>query len=179
VPGRRAGADEPPPPLPRRSATRRRIDDELDAAEGEERRERRGAGSGTGMKIGLIVRGVVLVLLVFGCGVTGIVVLVMTLGGGTTQSVSVGLAPNASHDRFFQVNRGQRIQVQATALNPGAPQANLGIVILLNGNMVASNNPGGANPSITFDAQVPGNYVVRVVNRGPNFINARLNTTIR
>lgn len=69
---------------PRKSSARRRIDEELDEIDDEDRRKRRKArkGSGNGLKIGLIIGAVVLVLLMLVCGVGGVLLIVFGFAGG-------------------------------------------------------------------------------------------------
>ncbi len=173
-----AAAEEAPPP-PRKSATRRRIDDELDEHDDDgrrERRKRRASGSGTGLKIGLAIGGVVLIVLFLACGIGGAVALFMIDWGGSAPNYNISLAPGTQNQRNFTWRGGQRVQIIVTTdRNPGIFQPDVDLYILRRGNIIAADTR--ISPDCNLTILVPGNdtYTVRVVNLGPGRANSHVN----
>jgi hypothetical protein len=174
----RSEVDAPPP---RRSATRRRIDDEMDEYADEDRREKRRArkGSGSGLKIGIIIGLVAVVLLVLGCGVVGIIFVAIGLGGGGIageNNYALNLAPNAQNDRTFQFQGGQRVTVTVTTARAFGPlQPDVDLFILHRGNVIAFDTRVHPDCLVTFVAPANDTYIVRVKNLGPGRASSRVN----
>jgi hypothetical protein len=169
-----------PPPLPR-SATRERIDAELDEHEREDRRERRRArrGGGGGLKIALTVGGILVGLALFlsciGLVVGGIIWWVMEAPSGN-QNYTVNVAPGAHSDRTIRAKANQRVRVELTTPNAG-PLPTVGVHILRNGAVIASPEAVGGNLTLNWTAPADDRYTVRVVNRGPGFAHSRVRIT--
>jgi hypothetical protein len=174
-------ADEAPPPPPKRSATRKRIDEELDEHDEGERRQRRKAkkGSGAGLKIGLIIGVVVLVLIVMGCGLIGVLAIIFggsLFGGGVGGGdYTTNLAPNTHHDRTFTFTRGQRVTITVTSdRNAGPFQPDVDLFVLHRGNIIASDVRISPDCFVNFVAPANDSYTVRVNNLGPGFARSRV-----
>ncbi len=130
---------------------------------------RRKQGSGTGLKVGLIIGGILLVLLLLGCGVTAVLAIVFGFGGlNPDGSYTVSLAPNTQNERGFHFQAGQRVTVTVTTTRAFGPiQPDVDLFIVHRGRVIASDERIHPDCHVTFIAPANDNYIVRVRNLGP------------
>ena len=187
---------ETPEAPPRKSSARQRIDDELDEIDDEQRRQRRKArkGSGTGLKIGLIVGTVVFVMLVLSCGLGITLVIVfwnpggpggqpagggVVVGGGANlggaATYNLNLAQGRQDSRVFTFRGGQNVTITVTTDRAqGAPQPLIAVQVLQGGRAIATMRSNNAVFNHTFNAPADGGYQIRVQNQGPGAARTRV-----
>jgi hypothetical protein len=167
---------------PRESTARRRIDQEPDETDADERRGRRKPrkSSGAGLTIGLIIGGVALVVLVLGCGLVSVIAIAFWDGGGIgadrgPRTYQLVLNVNDFNERRFHFNTGQRVTV-ASATDPvgGRLQPHVSVQVVHRGRAIATVQGNRRDQSINFVAPANDSYTVRVQNLGPGVANSRI-----
>ena len=186
--GQAPAADEDEPPPPRKSERRKQIDAELEESDRDDRRRRRrtSAGMSPGLKITLIVGGILAALMVVGCGGLAVIWIVVgslgggggggggvVLGGGTTYDVN--LMPNFHHDRVISFRAGQPVNITVTTNRvPGPFQPDVDLFVLHRGMIIAQDVRISPDCNVAFVAPANDSYIVRVQNLGPNVARSRV-----
>ena len=177
-PGKRAAAVLAEEEAPRRRRRTRRDDedDEDDEEEDDRPRKRKKAaskGMATGLKIGLIVGGAVLLLGALGCG--GLLIGMSMMGGGAPpvgpQTYTVNnLRPKTKNDRnvFFQAGKAVTVSVNSNVM---MPRTDVDLHVIHNGQIIAMDEALVPNCRVNFVPAASGNYTLQVRNLGPGSAN--------
>jgi hypothetical protein len=176
-----AKAEREPPP--RRRSRRREDDDEDDDRRPRDKPKKE--GTAVGLKVGLILGGVLLLVLVLLCGGgTAIYFAVRDPGGrpavagGQNISYTVNLNPGGASERPVSVRQGQRVSVIVTS-TVTMPNTDVDLAVQRGPNRIAGDFTIGPNCRVEFVAPATDRYGVRVNNRGPGAANSRVNVIVQ
>jgi hypothetical protein len=170
-----------PPPLeePHLSETRKRIDAELDDIDQDERRQRRRVKErgAEGRKFGIILGGIFLVVVILGCGATGIAALILSGGfGGRTAPANyrVSLAPRTQNIERFRFEAGQQVTIQVRTDHIPNTKQDVDLYVLRGEAEIAKDIRVSPDCDVTFVAPATDTYRVRVVNLGPDHAHSQV-----
>jgi hypothetical protein len=165
-----------PPP-----GRRRRVEEQEDEEEDERttrrkerKRQQQRTKMATGVKVGLIVGGILLLFVLVLCagGVVAVIYLIGRGGAGGDRSFTVSnLAPGRSEDRFFTFQQGKRIIITSTNTLT-FPNTDVDLHVF-RGNallpMAVDTRLPREDPNcrVEFVAPATDTYRIRVVNLGP------------
>ncbi|MFO0966158.1 MAG: GYF domain-containing protein [Gemmataceae bacterium] len=136
---------------------------------GSRRRTAPAPGMSTGLKVGLIVGGCVLALVVIG------VILIVTLSGASrSESFTMELFPGDSRNRTVNVKAGQTVEVDVrTTLRGGFADVDLDIFDP-RGNLIAQDTSPDKDCHASFRAMMAGLYRIELRNLGPGGASSRV-----
>jgi GYF domain 2 len=180
--GAEGGTAKPEREPPRRRSRRREDDDE--DGDRRSRDKPKKEGMAVGLKVGLILGGVLLLVLVLLCGGgTAIYFAVRNPGrpvaaGGQNLSYTVNLIPGGANERPVSVRQGQRVSIIVTS-TVTIPNTDVDLAVQRGPNRIAGDLTVGPNCRVEFVAPATDMYRVRVNNRGPGVANSRVNITIQ
>jgi hypothetical protein len=173
-----------PKPPPGRRTRRKDDDDEEDERESKRdarKRKAEKAKMAVGVKVGLILGGIVFVLLFLGCAGGGLLWLtfsrenprpivnnVPNQGGRAIQDFTIpNIFANNFAERRVNLRQGQRVTITATS-NVSHPHTDVDLFIIRasNNGHIASDQSIGPNSRVEFVVPATDSYIIRVENLG-------------
>ena len=162
---------QPKPPPGRRTRRNDEEDeeDERESKRGARKRTEEKAKMAVGVKVGLILGGVVFVLLLLGCAGGGLVWLTFARTKNAPQDFTVpNILANNFAERRVNLRQGQRVTIVATS-NVTHPMTDVDLFIIRASNNahVTSDQTIGPNSRVEFVVPATDSYIVRIENLGP------------
>jgi GYF domain 2 len=170
-PGKKASYTQPKPPPGRRTAPKDEDeDDEEDSKEAKKKARKKqedSAKTKVGLKVGLILAGVVVVLLLLGCGVIGLIAVTVGFGGPERPTFPAvnNLGTRLHIEKRFDFKQNQRVTI--TAVNVNNPNMDVRLMVFRGNdlkNPIQQSKQMDLTSRVDFVAPANDSYMVRFAN---------------